>query len=129
MIQAPTETSQNGSVSLSSCGLPLRSPPHPLSTYLPLAPMIAARPPEIPAVMLAGPMKMLSATWLATTEATATSVNRVKRMPTLLRALRHSAAPIRLDANAIDVLGYVTDDNQNRRGPGEQVQCRCHRPT
>jgi|SRR5271166_611782 len=72
--------------------------------------MIAARPPEMPAVMFAGPMKMLSATWLAITEATATRVNRVKRTPTLVRALRISAEPIRLDASAIDVLGYVTDD-------------------
>ena len=72
--------------------------------------MIAARPPEMPAVMFAGPMKMLSATWLAITEATATRVNRVKRTPTLVRALRISAAPIRLNASAMDVLGYVTDD-------------------
>jgi hypothetical protein len=83
--------------------------------------MIAARPPEMPAVMCAGPMKMLNATWLATTEATATSVNRVKRTPTLLRALRISAAPIRLDASAIDVLGYVTNEKAYRRGTGEQV--------
>ena len=75
----------------------------------------------MPAVMWAGPMKMLSATWLATTEATATSVNRVKRTPTLLRALRISAVPIRLDASAIDVLGYVTNEKANRRGAGEQV--------
>jgi hypothetical protein len=63
----------------------------------------------MPAVMFAGPMKMLSATWLAITEAMATRVNRVKRTPTLVRALRISAVPIRLDASAIDVLGYVTD--------------------
>src|SRR5271157_2692616 len=90
--------------------------------------MIAARPPEMPAVMWAGPMKMLRATWLATTEATATSVNRVKRTPTLLRALRISAAPIRLDASAIDVLGYVTNDKDYRRGTGAGVKCRRRRP-
>jgi hypothetical protein len=32
MIHAPTETSQNGSVSFSSCGLPLRSQAHLLRT-------------------------------------------------------------------------------------------------
>src|SRR5450755_4748064 len=79
--------------------------------------MIAARPPEMPAVMFAGPMKMLSAIWLASTEATATRVNRVKRTPTLVRALRISAALIRLDASAIEVLGYVTGDKGYRQDP------------
>jgi hypothetical protein len=83
--------------------------------------MIAARPPEMPAVMFAGPMKMLSATWLAMTEATATRVNRVKRTPTLVRALRISAAPIRLDVSAIGVLGYVTDNKGLSTRPGERV--------
>ena len=68
----------------------------------------------MPAVMFAGPIKMLSATWLAITEVTATMVNRVKRTPTLVRALRISAAPIRLDASAIAVLGYVTSDESDR---------------
>lgn len=79
----------------------------------------------MPAVMFAGPMKMLSATWLAITEATATRVNRVKRTPTLVRALRISAAPIRFDASAIDVLGYVTGDKGLSARPGE----RCDVPT
>jgi hypothetical protein len=78
----------------------------------------------MPAVMFAGPMKMLSASWLAITEATATRVNRVKRTPTLVRALRISAAPIRLDASAIDVLGYVTDD----RATDEVPESRCKVP-
>jgi len=51
--------------------------------------------------MFAGPIKMVSATWLATTEATATSANRVSGCQRYLRALRNSAAPIRLDINAL----------------------------
>src|SRR5450631_1120553 len=72
--------------------------------------MIAARPPARPAVRCAGPSSRLSETWLAMREATATTVNRVKRMPTLLRALRHSAVPIRVNEGAIGFPGYVTND-------------------
>src|SRR5208283_3543654 len=76
--------------------------------------MTAARPPARPAVSWAGPSSRLSETWLAMREATATTVKRVKRMPTLLRALRHSAVPIRLDEGAIGFLGYVTNDQDLR---------------
>jgi hypothetical protein len=55
-------------------------------------------------------------------EATATTVNRVKRMPTLLRALRHSAVPIRLDEGAIGFLGYVTNDHDVRTRSGKAAK-------
>ncbi len=52
-----------------------------------------------------GPAQMVSTTSVVTNAAMAATAKRPKRMPSVLRALRVSVSPSRLDVIAMDVLG------------------------
>src|SRR5579875_2746272 len=78
----------------------------------------------MPAVAWTGPIRMSYVIWVAANARTADGAKRMRRRPVLPRSLRragagsacHTVETSRFEASAIDVLGYVTDDIDNRRG-------------